>query len=129
MTAQFRNFVQVAGLCGTALLAMACGGGAGAAAEGAKAPVAAGPPANTEGGVAATPGGQQFAVSDGPTSGETGGPPRPALSGNALSAYQAGLQAFQAGDLQGAKAQFVSATQADSKAYQAYYSLGVVRER
>jgi tetratricopeptide (TPR) repeat protein len=39
------------------------------------------------------------------------------------------MQAFQAGDLQGAKTQFVAATQADAKAYQAYYSLGVVRER
>ena len=81
-------------------------------------------------GVAATPAGQQFAVSDAPTSGDTAGASqRPALSGSALSAYQAGMQAFQAGDLQGAKNQFVAATQADPKAYQAYYSLGVVRER
>jgi tetratricopeptide (TPR) repeat protein len=129
MTAQFRNFVQVAGLCGAALLGVACGGGAGAAAEGAKTPTAAAPSGTTEGGVAATPAGQQFAVSDAPSSGESGGPQRPALSGSALSAYQAGMQAFQAGDLQGAKTQFVAATQADSKAYQAYYSLGVVRER
>jgi len=129
MTTQIRKLVHVTALGGFALLTAACGGGAGAAAEGPKTPVAATPPANPEGGVAATPAGQQFAVSDAPTSGETGGAQRPALTGNALSAYQAGMQAFQAGDLQGAKNQFVAATQADSKAYQAYYSLGVVRER
>lgn len=129
MTAHIRKFAQLSGLGFAACLSVACGGGAGAASEGAKAPVAEAPPARTEGGVAATPSGQQFAVSDALTSGEAGGAQRPALSGSALTAYQAGMQSFQAGDLQGAKNQFVSATQADPKAYQAYYSLGVVRER
>lgn len=109
-------------------LCVACGGAA--AGEGAKAPTgaAAAPSATAENGVATTPQGQQFAVSDAPTSGETAAA-RPAMNASAQSAYQAGMQAFQAGDLQGAKNQFVSATSADPKAYQAYYSLGVVRER
>jgi tetratricopeptide (TPR) repeat protein len=74
-----------------------------------------------------TPAGQQFAVSDAPSSGEAA--QRPAMNASALSAYQAGMQAFQNGDLAGAKTQFLNATQADPKAYQAFYSLGVVRER
>ena len=82
----------------------------------------------TPGTVATAPGGQQFAVSDSPTSGD-GTAQRPAMNASALGAYNAGMQAFKAGDLQGAKNQFVAATQADPKAYQAYYSLGVVRER
>lgn len=127
MKARLLNLGQVALVAG-AVLSVACGGGAQEGA-GAKAPTAAPPPsATTEGGVAATPAGQQFAVSDAPTSGE-GASQRPAMNASAQSAYQAGMQAFQAGDLQGAKNQFVSATSADSKAYQAYYSLGVVRER
>jgi Tfp pilus assembly protein PilF len=51
------------------------------------------------------------------------------MSATAASAYSAGMTAFQNSDLQGAKTQFTQATQADAKAYQAYYSLGVVRER
>jgi Tfp pilus assembly protein PilF len=126
MKARLQNLRQLAALSGV-LLSVACGGGA-KETGGAKAPVAPPPAATTDGGVAANPGGQQFAVSDAPTSGEVTAQ-RPALNAAAQSAYQAGMQAFQAGDLQGAKNQFVSATQADAKAYQAYYSLGVVRER
>src|SRR5258706_7001128 len=103
-TALFRTFVRFSGLGGVMLLSVACGGGAAANAGGAKAPTAA-PAANTQG-VAATPGGQQFGVADAPTSGDAGAN-RPALSGKALSSYQAGMQAFQAGDLQGAQNQFV----------------------
>ncbi len=110
-------------------LCVACGGdAAGAGPPKAPTTVAAPPAATTEGGVAATPQGQQFAVTDAPSSGE-GAAQRPAMSPSAQGPYQAGMQAFQAGDLQGAKNQFVAATQADPKAYQAYYSLGVVRER
>lgn len=127
MKARLVDWSQALLLAG-AVSVVACGGGAQQNA-GAKAPAAAPPPAPTaDGGVAATPAGQQFAVSDALTSGE-GGAQRPAMNASAQSSYQAGMQAFQAGDLQGAKNQFVSATQADSKAYQAYYSLGVVRER
>ena len=111
------------------LLCVACGGGAGAETAGPKTPAQAQATAQP-GPAAAAPAGQQFAVSDAPTSGDaSAAAARPGLSGSALAAYQAGMQAFQAGDLPGAKNQFVSATQADPKAYQAYYSLGVVRER
>jgi tetratricopeptide (TPR) repeat protein len=116
-----------AALLGSVLFTGACGGGA-KEGPGAQAPTAPAPSANTNGGVATSQQGQQFAVSDAPTSGEAAAA-RPAMNASAQSAYQAGMQAFQAGDLQGAKNQFVNATQADSKAYQAYYSLGVVRER
>ena len=51
------------------------------------------------------------------------------MNAPAAQAYQAGVAAFRIGDLAGAKAQFVRATQADPRAYAAYYSLGVVRER
>jgi tetratricopeptide (TPR) repeat protein len=119
---------QLGGLGVVLSLCVACGGDA-AGAGPAKAPTAGtAPPVANDGGVATTASGQQVGVSDAPTSGESGAA-RPAMNASAQSAYQAGMQAFQAGDLQGAKNQFVAATSADSKAYQAYYSLGVVRER
>jgi tetratricopeptide (TPR) repeat protein len=71
--------------------------------------------------------GSQVGISDAPTSGEA--TERPAMSAQAAEAYAAGLAAFRAGDLRGAKTQFQRATQTDSRAYQAYYSLGVVEER
>ncbi|HEY6079754.1 MAG TPA: tetratricopeptide repeat protein, partial [Polyangiaceae bacterium] len=126
MKAQLRNFLRFAAPGGVLLLTVACGG-AGAEGAGAKTPSSGATPAAAPGGVATTPDGQQIGVSDAPTSGEAS--QRSAMNASALSAYQAGMQAFQAGDLQGAKTQFVSATQADPKAFQAYYSLGVVRER
>lgn len=132
MTKHFQNLVRVpvqTGVClSLLLLSVACGGGAGAEAGGPKTAAQAQAAQNPGTAVAATPAGQQFAVSDAPTSGAPTAQ-RPAMNASALSAYQAGMQAFQAGDLQGAKTQFVAATQADPKAYQAYYSLGVVRER
>jgi tetratricopeptide (TPR) repeat protein len=51
------------------------------------------------------------------------------MNAAAADAYRAGLQAFQAGDLQGAKTQFSKAAETDPKAFQAQYSLGVVQER
>ena len=74
------------------------------------------------------PGGQQYAVTDAPSSGEAA-TNRPKMNATAAQAYAAGMAAFQSGDLQGAKQQFTQATQADDKAYQAFYSLGVVKER
>jgi tetratricopeptide (TPR) repeat protein len=112
---------------GCVLLSVACGGG-GTAGAGAKTPAQAQAAENPAAPGGSTPPGQ-FGVSDAPTSRETAAAQRPAMNASALTAYQAGMQAFQAGDLQGAKNQFVSATQADPKAYQAFYSLGVVRER
>jgi Tfp pilus assembly protein PilF len=78
-------------------------------------------------GVVTSPTGEQYAVTDAPTSGEAAN--RPKMNASAAQAYGAGMQAFQAGDLEGAKAQFQKATEADPNAYQAHYSLGVVRER
>ena len=66
-------------------------------------------------------------ISDRPT-GE-GSSQRPTLNASAAQAYGAGMDAFKAGDLAGARAQFTRATQADPHAYQAFYSLGVIQER
>jgi Tfp pilus assembly protein PilF len=76
----------------------------------------------------AAPGAPPLGISDAPTSGEAGAV-RPQMNATAAQSYQAGMKAFQSGDLAGAKAQFAKATQADPKAFQAFYSLGVVRER
>jgi Tfp pilus assembly protein PilF len=63
------------------------------------------------------------------------GPPQPALAGPlkmnsaAQSAYFKGATAYGAGDLAGAQAAFQQATASDPRAYQAFYSLGVVLER
>jgi tetratricopeptide (TPR) repeat protein len=72
--------------------------------------------------------GQQWSVSD-QGSGAGIGANRPKMSDSALSSYNQGMQAFVAGDLLNAKKAFEAATQADPKAYQAFYSLGVVQER
>lgn len=72
--------------------------------------------------------GQQWGMSDAPSSsGMTG--ERPKMNDSALKSYQQGMQAFIAGDLATAKKFFQEATSADPKAYQAFYSLGVVQER
>jgi Tfp pilus assembly protein PilF len=73
-------------------------------------------------------GGGISGMSDAPTSGESGAN-RPQMNAQAAQAYAAGTEAFKNGDLAGAKTQFTRATSADPKAYQAYYSLGVVQER
>jgi Tfp pilus assembly protein PilF len=67
-------------------------------------------------------------------SGEAPPPGSPAtgplrMNSSAESAYRQGLQAYSVGDLAGAKKAFQEAVSADSKAYQAHYSLGVVLER
>jgi Tfp pilus assembly protein PilF len=66
-------------------------------------------------------------MSDAPSSGEASN--RPKMNAAAEQLYRAGMQAFQTGEIDAAESQFEKATQADPKAYQAYYSLGVVRER
>ena len=106
------------------LASMACGGAA--TSKGAVTPgqASSAAPAPT----AATPAGGQFAIGDAPTNGESAAN-RPKMNAAAEAAYNAGMEAFKKGDLGGAKNQFTQATQADPKAYQAFYSLGVVRER
>lgn len=106
---------------------VACGGKNG---EGAKVPEGS----KVQGGQFGGPGqvynqqGEQYAVTDAPSSGESGAN-RPKMNASAATAYAAGMEAFKNGDLQGAKAQFTKAGEADSNAYQAFYSLGVVKER
>jgi Tfp pilus assembly protein PilF len=51
------------------------------------------------------------------------------MNGQALTLYRQGLGAFSQGNLKQAEAFFSQATQADSEAFQAWYSLGVVQER
>jgi tetratricopeptide (TPR) repeat protein len=51
------------------------------------------------------------------------------MNASAESSYRRGLSAYASGDLAGAKGAFQEAVSADSKAYQAHYSLGVVLER
>ncbi len=80
--------------------------------------------------VASTPSAMGGAVgsADG-AAGARGGGPRPRMSAAAARAYSAGMSAFGAGDLEGARAQFAAAVQADPRAFEAAYALGVVRER
>ncbi|MBN2195621.1 MAG: tetratricopeptide repeat protein [Polyangiaceae bacterium] len=73
------------------------------------------------------PGGPQFGINDQPSGGDAA--KRPQMSARAAEAYAAGMQAFQAGDLETARGRFLAASEADPRAYQAFYSLGVVRER
>ncbi len=77
-------------------------------------------PANVDGAGAETADGE---------AGEELGPGSAALSPEAASAYAAGVQAFQAGDLAGAEAQFSKAVAADPQAYPAHTALGMVQER
>lgn len=72
--------------------------------------------------------GQQWTMQDG-GSGEGIGANRPKMNATALASYNKGMQAFISGDLLNAKKFFQEATQGDPKAFQAYYSLGVVQER
>jgi Tfp pilus assembly protein PilF len=103
-------------------VAAGCGGSANKPAAAAPTATTAPPPA------APVDGGAITGMSDAPTSGEAA-TNRPVMNAQAQQAYSAGLEAFKAGDLPGAKTQFTRATSSDPKAYQAYYSLGVVQER
>ena len=78
------------------------------------------------------PGVPQYGMSDAPSSVRPGDVPdqaRPTMNAQAAGLYQQGLQSFAGGDLVNAKAFFTQATQADPRAHQAFYSLGVVQER
>jgi Tfp pilus assembly protein PilF len=112
---------------GACLLAsLLAGGGCGGAGTQAKAPAQAA--AQRPGAIATTPAGQQYAISDLPSSGEAAN--RPKMNQAAAAAYASGLEAFRQGDMEGAQTQFSKAAEADPRAaYQAYHSLGIVRER
>ncbi|MES1176764.1 MAG: tetratricopeptide repeat protein [Myxococcales bacterium] len=118
--------IHALGALALSMSVAACGGGA-SAGKVAESPTQtstnAAPPATGP-----TPAGEQYAVSDAPTNGDSSAN-RPKMNASAQAAYNAGMDAFKKGDLAGAKNQFTQATQADPKAYQAFYSLGVVRER
>jgi len=120
-----QRFVSVLALA-VSFGSVACGGAAGES-KGAAAPTqeSSTAPASNNG---AAPPGAQFGMADAPT-GSDAASNRPKMNASAATAYNAGMDAFKKGDLLGAKNQFVQATQADPKAYQAFYSLGVVRER
>jgi len=126
-----RDALAIAAGCLAMMLTTACGGGASSQVQ-----------PNTPEGASATPGGtsqsqavatnqagQQYAVADAPNANAPAQAKRPPMNAAAQQAYQAGLQAFQSGDLQGAKTQFSRAAEADPNAYQAELSLGVVQER
>ena len=81
----------------------------------------------TAGEVATNGSGQQVGVSDVSSSGEPDNFPK--LSSAARGPYDRGMAFWQAGDLLGAKGAFTESTSADSNAFQAFYSLGVVEER
>jgi tetratricopeptide (TPR) repeat protein len=77
-------------------------------------------------------GAPQIGMSDMPSSVRPGDLPdasRGTMNASAQGSYAQGLQAFANGDLATARAKFGEAAQADSRAHQAYYSLGVVQER
>lgn len=76
---------------------------------------------------------QQFATPNAPnTAGPPPGPdaaPKPSMNPQAHGFYMQALNAFAMGDLVNSRAFFQQATQADPKAYPAFYSLGVVQDR
>lgn len=51
------------------------------------------------------------------------------MNAQSMALYQQGMAAFAGAELQQAEGLFLQATQADPRAYQAYYSLAVVQER
>jgi tetratricopeptide (TPR) repeat protein len=118
------RFAAQIGLIGALLIFVGC-----AETPGAKTPSASGLANATKPNNSAAAGKvPPMGISDAPSSGgqtET----RPKLNAPAAQQYMAGMQAFQTGALDLAESQFEKATDLDSKAYQAYYSMGVVRER
>ncbi len=132
MTAAWRRGCLLKGRLGILGVTIVIGavGCANQGGPGAKTPDAVGtmPTAPVAGGAAvAGPEGQQYAVSDAPSSGEAAN--RPKMNATAKQAYFAGMEAFRSGDLEAARTQLLAATKADAKAYQAFYSLGTLRER
>lgn len=75
---------------------------------------------------------QQLGMQDTPSTGPNQPPdaaPRPSMNPQAHGLYMQALNAFAMGDLMNSRAFFQQATQADPKAHQAFYSLGVVQDR
>lgn len=113
---------ESAGLIFLGLSALAC-----EATPHAKSPASAQVAQQPETGVSAPTGNSAQGASDALSSGQKSN--RPKMAPAAEQAYRAGLQAFRSGQLDVAESQFQQAVQSDPNAYQAYYSMGVVRER
>ncbi|MEM1032645.1 MAG: tetratricopeptide repeat protein [Myxococcota bacterium] len=104
----------------------------GIAACGGDKPAVNAPPGGAYGGPGAPPGNPMTPAAPGaPQMGAVDQTPdgAPRMNAAAAAAYQQAMTQWAAGDLQGAKASFIQATQADGRAFQAYYSLGVIQER
>ncbi len=71
----------------------------------------------------------QYTMTDQPSSSDVPVAERPKMNEAAKAPYLQALEAFGRGDLEVSKSLFRDAISKDSKAYQAYYSLGVVLER
>lgn len=124
MLERITNEMRAAWLMVALGLLSACGGSG----PEAKAPTGATQPGTTTTGERViAPSGVQVGISDALSNGAASN--RPKMNAAAAEQYAAGMQAFQAGDLDNAAAKFTKATELDSAGYQAYYSLGVVRER
>lgn len=109
----------LAPLLAAVLAAAACGGDDKPAV---KYPTAAGDAGVEQGTTVSNDTGAQVGVTDGPNA-------HTDLEGAAKDAYDRGFKAWMNGDLPGAKTAFKEATEKDSKAAPAYYSLGCVLER
>lgn len=76
---------------------------------------------------------QQYGMNDAPSGPRPGEIPdaaaRPSMNPQAAGFYMQALNAFSVGDLVSSRGFFQQATQADPRAHQAFYSLGVVQER
>jgi Tfp pilus assembly protein PilF len=118
-----RSLVSLAALLAVATVFSGCGG---------KSQAKVATPTGPQGPYGQAPAGQPAYPQQQPGQGpQQGGPPPVGLQMNASaqSAYQKGIAAYAAGDLNGAKTAFSQAVSSDPKAYQAHYSLGVVLER
>lgn len=117
--------VKIALLTISLAVAQACGG-SGPEAKTSTAGGATDPTVTTGDRVVAA-GGVQVGISDALSSGAASN--RPKMNAAASEAYASAMKAFQSGELDAAAAQFTKAGEADPAAFQAFYSLGVVRER
>ena len=109
------------------MASVACGGGA-AAGKGAATPTQGAPTDVAANGNSPAPAGGQYGIGDAPTNGESASN-RPKMKRGRRGRVHRGHGGLQERGSGRRKNQFTQATQADPKAYQAFYSLGVVRER
>jgi len=118
------RLVECVGVAAIAVLPLAC-----AETPAAKLPASSGANVTMPSAPAASPAAKPMGMSDAFSGGQAGASSRPKMNASAAQQYTAAMQAFQAGTLDVAEGLFEKTIQADSQAYQAYYSLGVIRER